>query len=365
MEKYDPHLQEVPMSKTNWLAVAIMGILIGCEGMLTMDWVENEEQDLYCYGNADSMIICTDRNNVWTCEDMPNGDVKCVHTPDGQPGWECTMSSGHLVCTTDNPNAGGGAGWDCVSDDVSTTCTSVGSVSGGPNPGLSGFSPPGSGGEWSCTGTEQGVVCIGSFGGGGTGDLPSGTGGQPPSSSPPGGDSSKPKPGDFRTQTPGGWGAPASGNNAGAYRDAHFDSAFPGGLTIGCSGGHTAHFTSAKAIENFLPNGTTPGVLDQDYVDPLFTSAGILAGHTVALTLAVGFDGYDPDFGASGMEIKHLVAASGTCKGMTVQQILQLANAVVGGCSTQLDPSAITTCVDSVNNNFVDGAKANGYLAFP
>jgi hypothetical protein len=351
------------MSKLRWFVITI--VLIGCEGMLTLDWVESEEQDLYCYGNADTMIICTARRNVWSCEGMPNGDVKCVHTPDGRPGWDCTTNSGHLVCTTDNPATGGGAGWDCISDDVSTTCTSVGSSGSG---GFSGFSPPSdSGSDWTCTATDQGVLCMGTLGestGSGTVDQPPGTGGQPPGS-PPGGDSNKPKPGDFRTQTPGGWGAPAAGNNAGAYRDANFDSAFPGGLTIGCSGGHTAHFTSAKAIENFLPNGSTPGVLDQDYVDPLFTSAGILAGHTVALTLAVGFDAYDPNFGASGMEIKHLVAASGTCKGMTVQQILQVANAVVGGCSTQLDPSAITTCVDSINNNFVDGAKANGYLAFP
>src|SRR5215510_9913562 len=40
--------------------------------------------------------------------------------------------------------------------------------------------------------------------------------------------------GQFRTQTQGGWGAPPAGNNPGAYLHAHFATAFPTGLTIGC-----------------------------------------------------------------------------------------------------------------------------------
>ncbi|MEE9461087.1 MAG: hypothetical protein V3V53_04610, partial [Bacteroidales bacterium] len=41
------------------------------------------------------------------------------------------------------------------------------------------------------------------------------------------------KMGIYRTQTPGGWGAKAAGNNPGTYRDLNFDNAFPNGLVVG------------------------------------------------------------------------------------------------------------------------------------
>jgi hypothetical protein len=346
---------EGPMSRSpSHLLIPIIA-LAGCGGIID-GGISSSTRDLYCYGDPDTSIVCVAKEDVWTCEAMPNGEEKCQHTPDGESGWTCTTSGGNLVCTKDSPTAGGGAGWECVSDEFSTTCTSVGST-GGSDGGLDGFSPPG-GGEWSCTGTSDGVICIGTPA---TGDG-TGTVDGPPNTGSSGG---APEPGDFRTQTPGGWGAPASGNNPGAYRDANFDSAFPSGLSIGCSSGYTALFTSASAIEAFVPAGGTPGVLDQDLVDPVTTSGGVLAGHVVALSLAVGFDASDPNFGGTSMTITSLVATSGACAGMTVAQILHLANSIVGGCNAQLTPSEITSCVDAINNNFVDGAKAGGYLAYP
>lgn len=338
-------------------------LVAGCMGDIGVSSTISEIDEVYCYGDPDTSMVCTDKSEVWTCESMPNGDEKCVHTPDGQPGWTCTVTDGKLVCTKSG-STGGGAGWECSYENGVTTCTSVGSVGG--DGSLGGFSPPG-GGDFTCTPSEFGVVCEGTpamppaEGGSGSTSVPPGT----PPDTPPADGGKLPKPGEFRTQTPGGWGAPAAGNNPGAYRDKHFAAAFPSGLVIGCTDGHTAHFTSAKAIENYIPAGGTPGVLDKDYVDPLTTSAGVLGGHLVAATLAVVFDGYDPNFGSSATSVKHLVATSGVCKGMTVKQILQVGNAVAGGCSTLATPSEITSCLDAFNNNFVDGVKANGYLAYP
>ena len=307
----------------------------------------NGAAGLYCYGNPDiGGVVCVPPGSVWDCADLPNGDKKCSHSPDGTGDWTCKEQDGKVVCVSDNPDTGGGAGWDCVSNEQGTTCTSLGSTGGGDST-MDLPQPPG-GGDWDCVVDEFGVVCTGQ-------------GEQPPTTG--GGD--LPEPGDFRTQTPGGWGAPAAGNNPGAYRDANFDGAFPDGLTVGCQGGHLAHFDSAKAIENFLPAGGKPGVLDKDYSDPTKTSAGVLAGHVVALTLAVGFDAYDAGFGGSALALKHLVATSGDCDGMTVDQILKTANNILGGCDDPMSPSAITGCVDAINNNFVDGSKANGYLTSP
>ena len=57
--------------------------------------------------------------------------------------------------------------------------------------------------------------------------------------------------GDFRSQTQGGWGSTCSGNNPGCYRDTHFDTAFPDGVTIGCDGGESLTFTSSAAVRDF------------------------------------------------------------------------------------------------------------------
>jgi hypothetical protein len=334
----------------------LTALLLACNGSIDMS---SSNIPLYCFGDADlGSIVCVPESEVWTCETLPNADEKqrCVHTPDGTGGWTCVEQDGNVVCKTDNPAAGGGGGWDCVSTETDTTCISVGEG------GADTFAPPGSG-SWECETREFGVECTGYGGGDDVGTLDD-EGGEGPGAKLPG-DSDLPERGDFRTQTPGGWGAPAAGNNPGAYRDAHFAAAFPNGLTIGCSGGHTALFTSAKAIENFLPSGGTPGALGQDYVDPLTTDAGVLAGQVTALTLAAGFDAYDPNFGASGLNLAHLVANEEPCSGMTVQQILDTANNVLGGCPAHLGASEVNGCVDGINNNFVDGDKAGGYLRTP
>ena len=72
----------------------------------------------------------------------------------------------------------------------------------------------------------------------------------------------------FRTETMGGWGAPPHGGNPAAFMYANFATAFPSGLTVGCSGGHTLHFDAAVNITNFLPSGGTPRALTASAVDP-------------------------------------------------------------------------------------------------
>ncbi|MHA1483248.1 MAG: hypothetical protein ACTSQA_07420 [Candidatus Heimdallarchaeaceae archaeon] len=93
----------------------------------------------------------------------------------------------------------------------------------------------------------------------------------------------------FRTQTQGGWGTSAKGNNPGVYRDANFDSAFPNGLTVGDgTSGYYAHFTSSISIKNFLPAKKTSAPFSKNHDNPTKTEAGILAGQVVALTLNIG-----------------------------------------------------------------------------
>ncbi|WP_439183605.1 hypothetical protein [Carboxylicivirga taeanensis] len=171
----------------------------------------------------------------------------------------------------------------------------------------------------------------------------------------------------YRTQTPGGWGAPAKGNNPGSYRDAYFDMAFPEGLMVGLDGeGFSLTLSSAYAVEHFLPSGGKPLPLTMDYVDPTSDDLGnTLAGHVVALSLSVGFDYYDEDFGASDFNLGDLVLSDETgFGGMTVNEVLDHANTVLGGGSSMYSASQLQEILDMINNSFVDGQYDSAYDIF-
>jgi hypothetical protein len=168
--------------------------------------------------------------------------------------------------------------------------------------------------------------------------------------------------GDFRTQTQGGWGSTPTGNNPGAYLHANFAAAFPGGLTVGC--GNTITLTSAQAVTDFLPQGGTPVALTQSYTNPT-SSISVLAGQVTALSLSVGFDAYDPNFGASNTNLGSMVVASGTFQGWTVNQLIAEGNKVLGGCTSSYSVSQLNAAIDAVNNNFVDGTMVGTFITCP
>ncbi len=174
-------------------------------------------------------------------------------------------------------------------------------------------------------------------------------------------------PGDFRTQSQGGWGTVANGGNPGTYRDAHFTTCFPSGVVVGDPAGFTLTLTTSQAVANFLPAGKTPSVFTRNHVDETSTEAGVLAGQVVALTLSVGFDLCDPAFGLSPTYLMDLVVNDPTSpfNGMTVQDVLNAANQVLGGTSTLYTPSQMSDVVSSINENFVDGTMVGGYLCLP
>lgn len=167
----------------------------------------------------------------------------------------------------------------------------------------------------------------------------------------------------LRTQTQGGWGAPPNGNNPGAYLHAHFAAAFPAGLTVGCT--KTIKLTSAQAVTNFLPQGSSPKVLTTNYVNPTNSKISVLAGQVVALKLSVVFDEYDANFGAGTDLLKNRVIVSGVFQGWTVGQLLAEAEKKLGGCASPYSVAQLNDAVDAVNNNYVDGNTDLGYLDCP
>ncbi|MCC6477445.1 T9SS type A sorting domain-containing protein [bacterium] len=174
-----------------------------------------------------------------------------------------------------------------------------------------------------------------------------------------------------RTQTQGGWGANCNGNNPGCLRDQYFASAFPSGLEIGIPGanGYSIFFSNSNAVRVFLPVGETPSSLPQDYTDPTTIPNGVFAGQVTALAISVGFSNY----GVTGFcDLASLYYQSAfhhpsyPFSGLTVQQILDLANDVLGGDLSGLPfgttISDLNSIVDFINNNFDNGNSDDGYL---
>lgn len=168
--------------------------------------------------------------------------------------------------------------------------------------------------------------------------------------------------GGFRTQTQGGWGAPAHGNNPGKYLHDHFTGAFPNGLTVGCT--YKITLTSAQAITDYLPGGGTPAVLTTNYTNPVKLKNN-LASQLVTLTLSVQFDLFDPKFSSSTLALGSLVIGSGPFKGMSVNDFLKEANKVLGGCPSNYTAAQISDVLTAINENFDDGTANGGFLVCP
>ncbi len=183
--------------------------------------------------------------------------------------------------------------------------------------------------------------------------------------------------GQYRTQTQGGWGTECKGNNPGCYRDDNFDDAFGAELVVGDVGKFTAEFTDSEAVEDLLPTGGPKAAFDQNYVDPVSTSAGVFAGQVTALSLNVGFDmcslagdcdTFAPDEAdRAPTTLADLIVVDNTsaCFEMTVGEILDEANLAISDQASDPSLSDLNDCVSDINENFVDGDTDNGFLAEP
>ena len=190
-----------------------------------------------------------------------------------------------------------------------------------------------------------------------------------------------PPPGTFVTftGTPGGWGAPCNGNNVGCLRDDHFADVFPNGIVLGDQdgpdgdGAYSLVFSSAAAVETFLPNGGGAAALTADATDPASSNAGVLAGHLLAATLNVAyddagvFDHLKPD---PAVKLKDLVLADcvhASLIGRTVSELLELANGVLSGAQAPPGGASISAVADALamlNEAFPEGSSGNSCFAF-
>lgn len=138
----------------------------------------------------------------------------------------------------------------------------------------------------------------------------------------------------------GGWGAKPAGQNPGTYLHANFASWYPSGLTLGCSGGYTLKLSTAQDVTNFLPQGGTPRILSQSYLNPT-NRISVLAGHLLTLTLNV----------ASNPSLGGQTITNGDFAGLTVNQFLTQANNYFGGCIISGSATQYSSALAAISSN--------------
>jgi hypothetical protein len=167
----------------------------------------------------------------------------------------------------------------------------------------------------------------------------------------------------FTTFTQAAWGTKPSGTNAGQVVADYFAFLYPtDGVVIGTpntAGRYSITERSAAAIQNYLPQAGKSVPLTASYVD---TSAklGNLAGDVLALELNVRFSAFSvTKYGLGGLHV-----ASGPLAGLTVDNVLTIANCVLGGgttCTT-VKIENLTSAIKNINSNYLAGTVDNLYL---
>jgi hypothetical protein len=167
--------------------------------------------------------------------------------------------------------------------------------------------------------------------------------------------------GTYTTYTQGGWGAGSHGCNAGTLLTNNFSKVF-GCTCVSIGGNNVYKFTSAQAVQSFLPQGGTAAKLTCSATNPT-AKTNVFAGQVLALQLNVSFS----NAGITRKGLSTLTVVSGPLAGKTVSQVLALANTALGGNTGALTPygltlSGLNDIVTSINQNYDNGTTDNHYL---
>lgn len=168
----------------------------------------------------------------------------------------------------------------------------------------------------------------------------------------------------YTTFTQGGWGAKPTGNNPGKLLADNFCKVYPT-RSVNIGGCYSLTFTSAAAIEAFLPQSGTACALKRSYTNPGCVSLGVLSGQIVALELNVRFSGA----GVTPKGLGDLKVKSGAFANYKVSDVLTLAKKVLGGQASALpcgvSISTLNAAVTAINENYDNGIVDRGYLVCP
>ncbi len=128
---------------------------------------------------------------------------------------------------------------------------------------------------------------------------------------------------------------------------------------VGTLSGFLMVFDSANAVTSYLPAFGNPGPLDADLLDPTSSASGVFGGEVVALKLNIDFS--DAGFlkGRAGLRFGDLTLcgldAVPALNGMTVRQLGDIANTLLGGGSGPITLADAYSTLRDVNVSFYLG----------
>jgi Bacterial Ig domain/Secretion system C-terminal sorting domain len=125
--------------------------------------------------------------------------------------------------------------------------------------------------------------------------------------------------------------------------------------------GYSLQFTSPTHITEYFVAVGSPAVLVTDLVDPTTTSTGNFGGEVLALQLNVDFSDSDKLGGTLSVPFGDLVMYNmdnSALNGMTIRQLLSIANVLLGGGSNGYDINEIVSVLMEVNGGFNGGTPS-------
>jgi len=163
----------------------------------------------------------------------------------------------------------------------------------------------------------------------------------------------------YTTYGPETWGADPLDANAGTLLLNNFTKVYSAG-SVQIGGAAVLTFTSAAAVNAFLPASNVSGVLKASATNPRTSVGGVFAGAVLALRLSVDFS----NAGVTPVGLANLKIMSGKLAGSSVGGLLTIANSVLGGGELPAGVSLaeLNTILRAVNRNFANGAVDGGYL---
>ena len=182
------------------------------------------------------------------------------------------------------------------------------------------------------------------------------------------------QPGDIITHTQSDWGE--AGTAAGTLLSGNFNILYGqlGYVEVGIAGagGHSMIFTSAGAVFTYLPASGAAGPLNADLADPTSSASGVFGGEVLALRFNVDFPDAGLMLGALGVPFGDLVihdyASLPQTNGLSVRQVLDQANVVLGGGVAGYNAASANILVGNLNASFAGGTPspfAQGHLRMP
>lgn len=151
-----------------------------------------------------------------------------------------------------------------------------------------------------------------------------------------------------------------------------YNIAYPNTIIAGKQ--HTITFggatNSLTRLSNFFPQNGAPGKLTTNYIEPGTTSAGVLAGEVLALTMNIAYNDTRVMPRSPGFDLEGFVINYGIFKQRSVGQVLDIAERVLGGDPPAWyglpDYDSLVQVLQAINANYqmsdINSFHDRGYL---